>query len=318
MLINKANLNFLFQQWDTRFQSVYESTPTFFELYSTTMPSTTERSVHSWIAQQSGLREWVGHRIEENAEVNDYTLINKDWEKTISLQRNKILDDTYGVFGPVVDDLGQQSRLWPDDVMTAVLEAGTTQVCFDGQYFFDTDHPVDMNDASKGTYVNNLVGAQYDLSVDPIAAYKLARAHGMKFVGEGGRPLGIIFDTLMVPPDLEEPALRVANALLTAQAIKNIAGSENVAAASVTNVYQGAVTVIVNPRLTNQSAAYLMSTKRALKPFIWQLRQAPNLIARNSPDDPAVFDSKKFLYGVDARGNGGYSFPFLAVRLTPS
>jgi phage major head subunit gpT-like protein len=318
MLINKANLDFLFQTWDTRFQAVYESTPTFHELYSTPMPSDTERSVHSWIAQQSGLREWIGHRVEENAEVNSYTLANKDWEKTIALQRNKVLDDTYGVFGPVVDDLGQQSRLWPDDVMTAVLEAGTTAACFDGQSYFDTDHPVDVNDSTKGTYSNLLVGASYDLSVDPVAAYKLARAHGMKYVGEGGRPLGIIFDTLMVPPDLEEPALRIANAQLTAQAIKNIAGAENVAAAAVTNVYQGAVTVIVNPRLTDQSAAYLMATKRALKPLIWQLRQAPNLVARNSPDDPAVFDAKKFLYGVDARGNGGYTFPFLAVRLSPS
>lgn len=318
MLINKPNLEFLFQQWDQRFQDAYEATPVFWQMYATLMPSSTERTVHSWIAQQSGLREWVGQRIVEDAVTRDYTLTNKDWEKTIGLGRNKVADDTYGVFGPVVEDLGVQSRLWPDDVMTTVVENGVTAVCFDGQPFFDDDHPVDIDDPSKGTYANNLVGASYDLSADPIGAYKRGRAAGMKFRGEGGRPLGVIFDTLMVPADLEEPALKVANAQLTAEKIKNVGNTENVAAAGVTNVYQGAVTVMVNPKLEDQTAAYLLATRRPIRPFIWQLRQAPNLVSRISPEDPRVFETKEFTYGVDARGNGGYSFPFLALRLAPA
>jgi phage major head subunit gpT-like protein len=318
MLINTPNLNFLFQQWDARFQAAYEAAPTFWELYSTLMPSTTDQNVHSWLAQQSGLREWKGGRQIDNAVARDYTLRNKDWEKTIALDKNKVADDTYGVFGPVVDDLGVQSRFWPDDRMTQVLEEGTTVECFDGQFYFDTDHPVDLDDSSKGTYSNNLIGASYDLSADPIGAYQRGRSIGMKYVGEGGRPLNVMFDTMMVPPDLERYGLQVAAAGLNAQTIKNVLGTENVAAAGVTNVYQGAVTLIVNPRLTNQSAWYLMATKRPIKPLIWQLRQAPNLVSLINPSDPNVFHLKKFLYGVDARGDGGYSFPWLSARFAPS
>lgn len=318
MLINSTNLNFLFQQWDARFQSAFQEAAVFWQLYSTLMPSGTDQNVHSWLTQQSGLREWKGARQIDNAVARDYALRNKDFEKTIGLDVNKVKDDTYGVFGPVVDDLGVQSKLWPDDVMTAVLEAGTTEECFDGQAYFDTDHAVDLDDASKGTYSNNLVGANYDLSADPIKAYRLARAIGMKYVGEGGRSLNVTFDTLMVPPDLEVFGLQVANATLTAQAIRNVAGAENVAAAGVTNVFQGAITVITNPRLQNQSACYLMATKRPIKPLVWQLRQDPNLVALNNPTDPNVFFSKKLIYGVDARGAGGYSFPWLCVRMSPS
>jgi phage major head subunit gpT-like protein len=318
MIINKANLDFLFQQWDARFRTVYQDTQTYYQYYATEMPSNTERTVHSWLAQQGPLREWVGHRVIENVVTRDFTIINKDWERTIGLQKNKVADDTYGVFANVVDDLGVAARLWPDDVMTAVVEAGTTETGFDGQYFFDTDHPVDIDDASKGTYSNNLVGSQYDLSLDPVGAYKKARQAGMKIVGEGGRSLGITYDLLMVPADLEEAALRISTAAVVAQKITNVAGDQNVAAVAVDNLYRGAITVLVNPRLTNQSVAYLLSTKRPIKPFIWQLRQPPNLVARTAETDPQVFDAKMLLYGVDARGNGSYSFPFLAVRLAPS
>jgi phage major head subunit gpT-like protein len=318
MLINKSNLDFLFQQWDARFKGVFQDTQTYYQYYATEMPSNTERTIHSWLAQQGPLREWVGHRVIESVVTRDFAIINKDWEKTVGLQKNKVSDDTYGVFANVVDDLGVQARFWPDDVMTAVVEAGTTQVCWDGQYFFDTDHPVDIDDSSKGTYSNNLVGALYDMSLDPVGAYKRARQAGMKIVGEGGRSLGVTYDLLMVPPDLEEAALRIANATTVAQRITNAAGNENVGAIAVDNLYKGAITVLVNPRLTDQGVAYLMSTKRPIKPFIWQLRQAPNLVARTAETDPQVFDAKMLLYGVDARGNGSYSFPFLAVRMSPS
>jgi phage major head subunit gpT-like protein len=200
--------------------------------------------------------------------------------------------------------------------MTPLIEAGTTNEAWDGEAFFDTDHPVDIDDASKGTYSNNLIGATYSLADDPVGAYAAARAHGMKYLGEDGRPLNVMFDTMMVPPDLERFALTVANAQLTAQAIKEAAA--NVGGAGVTNVYQGSVQVIVNPRLVNQSAWYLMVTRRPIRPFIWQQRQAPNLVSLFSPTDPNVFFLRKFLYGVDARGAGGYSFPFLCARMAPS
>jgi phage major head subunit gpT-like protein len=316
MLINRANLDFLFNNWNARYQTAYAAQQNWWDLYATLMPSNSAQNVYSWIAQQTGLREWIGARQVDNAVARDYSLANKDFEKTVGLDRNKVEDDTYNVFGPVVDDLAVQSKLWPDDVMTPVVEAGNATVCHDGQFFFDTDHPVDLDDATKGTYSTNLVGATYDLATDPIGAWKAAKANGGQIKGESGRPLGIIYDTLMVPVSLEEPALRIANAQLTAQAIKE-AGA-NVAAAAVDNVWKGSITVIVNPRLSDQAVGYALVTKRPIKPFLWQLRKSPELVVRNSPSDPSVFDAKTFLYGVDARGAGGYTLPFLAARLAPS
>lgn len=320
MQINKATLDFLFQQWDQRFQAAFDATKVYWNLYGTEMPSGSERTVHSWLEQQTGLREWVGARIINNVIARDYTLANKLFELTIGLDANKVADDTFGVFGPAVDQIGQQSALWPDDQMTATLIAGITKLCWDGQYFFDTDHPVDLDDGSKGTYSNKLIGAGYDLTADPIAAWDAVSATAMEVLDTAGRPVMTEApDTIMCSPRLRRYAMVVANAGLTAQAIKNAALTDNVGGAGVTNVFEGSVRVIVNSRLPSAGNVwYALKTSGPIRPLIWQLREAPMLTARNQPDDPKVFDENTFLYGVKARGAAGYSFPWLAYRASPA
>lgn len=320
MLINTQNLQFLFLQFSQIFKTVYSTQPVYWQFYASEMPSSTEKNVYGWLAQFTGMREWVGPRQVDNASARDYELKNKDYEKTVGLERNKVLDDQFGFFSTVIEQLALQGAWWPDDICTDAIVNGTTDECFDGQPFFDTDHPVDLDNAAAGTYSNKLTGAQYDLggSGNALAAYKLARAAMMKVKGESGRSLNLIGNVLMVPPDLEGPALEVGNAQLTAQAIKNAAGTDNVAAAAPTNVFQGTATVVVNPRLTDQTVWYLLCTTRGVKPILFQKRQAPTLVQRTAPTDPSVFDKKEFLYGADARGSSGYSFPFLAFRMAPA
>lgn len=318
MLINTQNLQFLFLQFLQTFQVFYSKQPTYFQFYASEMPSSTETNVYGWIAEMSGMVRWTGARQIDDVVARDYSLKNADWEKTIALERNKVMDDTWQLFGNAVEMLALQGAWWPDDVCTQTLVDGISVDCFDGQPYFDTDHPVDLDDASKGTYSNLLVGAQYSLAANPVVAWQNAKATAMKYKGESGRPLNVILDTLMCPPDLELYALQVANAQLTAQAIRNVAGSENVAAAGVTNVWQGSIRVIVNPRLTDQAVWYGLCTTRGVKPVIFQKRQAPNFVPLTAPTDPNVFSQKKFIYGSDARGEGGYSLPYVAVRCSPS
>lgn len=54
---------------------------------------------------------------------------------------------------------------------------------------------------------------------------------------------------------------------------------------------------------------FLLSTKRVLKPVLYQLRQPWNFTGLDNPDDPNVFMKRNFIYGSDARVNVGYGFP---------
>jgi phage major head subunit gpT-like protein len=51
---------------------------------------------------------------------------------------------------------------------------------------------------------------------------------------------------------------------------------------------------------------YIIDKTRAVKPFIFQLRRAPQLVRMDRPDDEHVFMHKKYRYGVDYRGAAAY------------
>lgn len=61
-------------------------------------------------------------------------------------------------------------------------------------------------------------------------------------------------------------------------------------------------------------AWYLLDTSRAVKPIIFQDRQAPNLVAMTKADDEAVFMNNSYRYGVDLRCNVGFGFWQMAHR----
>lgn len=307
----------LFKQFSAQFQGAFAAVPTYWDKFATLMPSQTTTNLYHWIAQLPGMREWVGLRQTEASVLRDYSLVNRAFEATISLDKYRVADDQYGAFGVTVEAHAQSVARWPDEVVAAAVEAGTSTECYDGQYFFDTDHPVSLNDSSLSTYSNLLVGAAYNLASDPLGVWQAGSELMATYKGDSNKPLAIIADTLMVPPALRRWAIQAAHAELVPQKITNVAGSENVGGVAVSNVYQGDFTVIVNPYLTT-SSAYVMCCNRAVKPLIWQLRQAPVFTALVDPTLPNMFERREFVYGSEARGAAGYSLPFLAVRCSAS
>jgi phage major head subunit gpT-like protein len=314
MLITGSNLQQFFQLVDFSFKSAQVNTPTFWQYLTKRVPSSTEKNVYPWLSEVPGLREWAGQRVINNLATRDYSLTNKSFEDTIGIDRDKLADDTYGFFGDVAGALGKAVTEFPDIKISETLEAGNSTLCWDGQYFFDTDHPVCIDDSTKSTYSNNLVGAAYDLSTDPVGVFDVVRTTMRKFKREDGRPLGITPNILMVPPDWEKAGKIAVQAQVVSQAQMNAAGTEYVGAAGVTNIYQGDVTLIVNEWLTDTDCGYLFCTTRGIMPLIYQERQAANFVPRVAPDSDNVFLQKRFEWGVDLRAAFGYTFPFLACR----
>lgn len=320
MQITPQNLKFLFQQYSRQFQSMYDTTPSFWQRYASEVPSSTSENVYGWLAQFGGMREWRGSRQVVDASGRSYTLTNKPYERTVELDLDKVKDDQYGFFGAVVENLARVGKTLPDQETAKAVQTGTTAECWDGQPFFSDAHPVNPDDSTLGTYDNNLAGAAYNLVTDPKGAWAAAKAAMMKFKDDGGKPLNAMPDTLLVGPDLLDAALTIAGASTIVATVQAVQGTgNNVAAAGVTNIYQGTITVICTPWLTLDTAAgYALDTSKSLKPILWQNREPVTFKARINPEDPKVFDTKKLTYGVDGRGRAGYGLPWTAVRLAPS
>ena len=320
MNITPSNLKALFQQFNMQYNAMFAATQTMYQAYSSEFPSKTKQSVYAWLAQFGGMRKWEGSRQAVDAVGRSYTLTNIPFERTVELDRDDVFFDQYSFFGAVVENLAIAAKTLRDQETADALTHGVSRACWDGQYFFDTDHPVNPDDSSLGTYSNNLVGAAYDFSKDPKGVWALAKTTMRKFKDDGGKPLNVMPDTILVGPDLEDAALTVAEASTIVKTIQNVAGDQNVAAAGVTNIYAGKVNVVVSPwfGLADTSAAYFICSNKPVKPILWQNAKDATLIARINPEDPKVFDCKKFTYGVDALGAAGYGLPWTAVRCAPS
>lgn len=305
MIITPTSIGAMFSGFHAKFREGYQNAAPVHERLAMMAPSSGEQETYAWMADVPRFREWVGERVYHNLLAHSYTLVNKDWEDSFAVPRNKIEDDSYGIFGQRFQALGEAARLWPDDMLLSVLEAGDGSLCYDGQYFFDSDHPVNLYDAGMGTQSNLLTTTA--LTQDN---YYAAKAAMQKFKSESGERMGIIPDLLVVPPALEKKAKEIVKADTIAQ----VFGS-NTAAAAPTNVSRGEVDVMVWERLTSDTTWYMLCTKKAVKPFVFQQRKAPEFVDKGTDvRDEDLFKKKQFVYGADSRGNMGYSLWFLAIQ----
>lgn len=313
MELTPTAINNYFQRLNFQFQNQYTQVPTMWRQIATEFPSDSEGNIYPFLSMIPGLREWLGPRVIKNVAARSYNVVNKHFESTQAIDLNKFRDDTYGFYSALQPMMAIQVAEFIDRRLATIVEAGTTSICWDGQFFFDVDHPVDPDNSGAGTNSNKLVGANYDISGNsgnPLIAYQNVKQAMATWKREDGSQIGIIPDLIMVHPQDETYARQICNASLTAQAIGSNAG------AGVTNVFNGTISYIVNPFLTVTTGHpwYLLCTKRGVKPFGWQNRQAPNLVARSDVSLDNIFKLRQIEWGVDLRGEALYTFPFLAFR----
>lgn len=142
MIINQETLGAIFTAFKTLFGKGLESAPSAYKQIAMTVPSSTREEVYAWLGQFPGMREWLGPRVVKNLSAHGFKIVNRDFESTVSVPRNDIEDDRYGVFGPVMSEMGRAAGEHPDQLIFSLLSAGFATNCYDGQFFFDTDHPV--------------------------------------------------------------------------------------------------------------------------------------------------------------------------------
>jgi len=109
---------------------------------ATIVPSTTGSEEYGWLGAFPRMREWIGDRVVNGLKSFGYTIKNKPFEITVGVPRTAIEDDQYGVYNPMFEELGRATDAHPDELVFGAIAAGHQNACYDGQYFFDTDHPV--------------------------------------------------------------------------------------------------------------------------------------------------------------------------------
>lgn len=117
------------------------------------IPSGGASNTYAWLTQFPAFREWVGGRLHKTAAERAYSVDNRLFEATMDVRRIDFDDNNLGMYSGVAEGYGQSVIDLKNDLVFSGIKGGLTNICYDGQYFFDTDHPVYPNEDGTGTAV---------------------------------------------------------------------------------------------------------------------------------------------------------------------
>lgn len=298
MIINKSSIQLIFVNLLATFNKAFEAAPSVWQKIAMEVPSTGSRNDYAWLDNFPAMRKWIGDKQVKALAAHNYTIVNDDYEATIEVDRNDIEDDNLGIYGPQAQMAGFSAKQLPDEIVVALYNLGFTSKCFDGQYFFDTDHPV------AGASVSNKGTAALTIATlaAATASYGAARTAMKLFKDDEGRALNITPNVLLVGPALED----IARVLLTNERLED--GKQN--------PYKGTAELVVDARITSATAWFLLDTTKPVRPAILQKRKAPVFVQQIGEEAENVFMRKKFRFGAEARMAGGYGFWQMAYGST--
>lgn len=158
--VNSATLGAINNGLTLAYNTQFYRAPTPHARFCYNAPSTGREEVYPRLDMMAGPREWLGDRIYRSLSQAQFSIVNKKFEHTITVGREDIEDDKVGMYSQVAAQMGEAAGVFPATLVAALMKSGKTTVAYDGQYFFDTDHPGwDATGAAIATVSNYQSGA---------------------------------------------------------------------------------------------------------------------------------------------------------------
>lgn len=192
MLVNQAGLKGLNVAYSTAYNKAFEGVERSYEKIATIIPSITAATSYKWLGQFPQMREWIGAREIQNIAAYEYTIKNKKFEMSVSVPREDIEDDQYGVYAAYFSNMGEAAARHPNTLCYGALKAGFQEKCYDGKPFFSEEHMAGEGGKKR---VSNFTHDRLDAST-----YMTARANMMCITGDKGQSLNLVPNLLVVSP----------------------------------------------------------------------------------------------------------------------
>lgn len=255
---------------------------------------------YAWLGQAPAMREWLGGRSAKDLREFSFRVDNKEFEASIEVTVPELRRAKSDAIGMRIRDLAARVNAYPYKLLTTLIVAGESTACYDGQFFFDTDHA----EHDSGTQDNDLTYAAASgttPTVDEMRGAILQSVQKMYgFKDDRGEPINenVTQFGIMVPMLYWPQAVEAVNLATVA------AGGQNL----LQNMPNVTFQVIPNVRLdaagwTTKMATFALDGE--VKPFILQ-EELPLHVGAEAEGSPLEFNENKHRYGVDWAGNVGY------------
>jgi phage major head subunit gpT-like protein len=263
---------------------------------------------YQFLGQSPAMREWIGGRQAKGFQGQGITIVNKHYEATIEFQKKDVRRDKTPQIEARINDFADRGQTHWASLLSTLLLNGPSTVCYDGQFYFDTDH----SEGDSGTQDNDIT---VDISALPAAVHGTVTAPSVEemqqsilkgiaqilsFKDDRGEPMNENARRFMVvvPVGLYLVAVAAVSTLSTAALQQNL--NPNLIAGLTVDVQ-------MNARLTWTDSFTIFRTDSPIKGLIRQTEQETELKAKAEGSE-FEFDTDAWQFGIDNWRGVGYGY----------
>lgn len=278
------------------------------EQVSMLFDSNQESEDYAWLGQAPAMREWIGGRQAKGLREESITIKNKLFESTLEIPTDWLRRDKTGQIALRIEEMARRTRAHWAKLLSMLIANGESAVCYDGQYFFDTDHA----EGDSGTQSNDIsvdistlpVGGEFHGSTTKPSPEELAYAalegveKMLSYKDDQGEPMNEHLSEFlcMLPPTYMHSGFAALNNAFLA------AGRTNTVVSSGLDIKP-----VINPRLPWTEKFALFGVNAGGAPFIRQEEKEVQLDAVAEGSE-LEFNKRVHHYGVSAMRNVGYGY----------
>ena len=245
-------------------------------------------------------RNWKGDKVAKPLNEYSFTLKNEPWESSFRVPKNLIKFEQWAEIGQGVATLGMKARAHQVKLLSDLINNGTSTTCYDGQFFFDTDH-TDPGSTYTTSQDNDLtanivtVGAPTDAEF--IVALEALYDALIGYKDDRGDP--VILGTvpkmiLMVPPTYASIARKFT-----------VSPNYDTGSGTTGNSMYGLLDIRVNQWMTTTGQIVMFNPNAPRKPFV--VNQAGGVELDDDMGGDGNFNSGDVTYSATWWGDAKYA-----------
>jgi phage major head subunit gpT-like protein len=263
---------------------------------------------YAWLGMSPAMREWIGGRNAKGFRENNIEIKNKHFEATLEVLVRDLRRDKSGQVMLRIQEMARRANAHWASLLSTLIINGESTVCYDGQYFFDTDHA----EGASGTQDNDIT---VDISAMPLTKTGTTTAPSVediqwsimkgieaivKFKDDQGEPMNEDANSflVMVPPTFYHVGIQAVATPM------QVAASQ---AALSEMKKEFSIRCVPNVRLTWTDRFAIFRTDSNVKAFIRQEEQGVQIKAKGYGSE-YEFDNDAHQYGIDSWRNVGYGY----------
>lgn len=272
------------------------------DMLSNRVDSDKESEKYVWLGSAPSMRQWVGGRQPKTLREISYTVANKDFEATLEIPTDWLRRDKTGLIRMKIDELVEAARLHDVELLSTLIDGADATLCYDGQYFFDTDHQEGDSPTQSNKVDVDVATTTAPTTAEMESAILTGTEQFYKLKDDNGRPINGSAKrfVIMVPT----PFMKSAFTALGASVIVDGGQARTNQIQAVGSLGGLTYDIQVNPWLSWTTKFAIFRGDAAVKPFVRQIEVDTQVsaVAEGSEEE---FKNKRHLYGVNRTGNVG-------------